>query len=251
MSDNTDGVKEISEVIASPGSPTGEDGKGFYDDIPEPQQEGQPDEVEEVQDEEPENVDKKGAQHRIKELNEKAKAEKARADSLAEQLEKLTATSPTPNWDELNQPLPTDDNGQVDAAEFEKRVLAKAAAISEIKSAQSQMVQRINAEAQEVMAKYPILNPDVESHDKELSESVTEAALAYVKANPTASLKKFVDKLMAPYERSISKQVGGLTETITKQAVETALRPNSAPKGEKRLEDMSLAEMEAHLGKVY
>ena len=198
------------------------------------------------------HIDKKGAEYRIRELNEKAKAAEAKADSLAKQIEKLTTNSqPQQSWDQLNQPLPTDESGQVDAAEFEKRILAKASAIAELQTARTQHVERVNREATKVMERYPILNTDLEGSDKELAESVASATLAYIRANPTASLEKFVDGLMKPYERAVSKQVGGMQEIITKQAAETALRPSSAPKSEKNFKDLSMKEMEERLGLVY
>jgi hypothetical protein len=253
MSDQTDGVKDISEVVTATDSPAVDYDKDFDSDIPEPQEVDQPSEAEDSQDDESEqHVDKKGANHRIRELNEKAKAEKARADSLAKQIDKLTASSqPQQSWEQLNQPLPTDESGQVDAATFERQILAKASALAELQAARVQHVNRVNAEANEVLKEYPVLDPGADNYDPELSEGITEAALAYVQANPTKSLKDYVNKLMKPYTRSVTKQVSGMAETITKQAAETALRPNSSPKGEKRLEEMSLEEMEARFGKVY
>lgn len=252
MADTMPDVKDISEV--TPQVSSTENDKDFYSDIPEPIEEtATPKEVEEtpeVKDEK--HIDKKDANYRIRELNGEAKTAKAEAASLRKKIEELTAVSqPQQSWEQLNQPFKTDDNGQVDAAEFEKNVLAKAAAIAELKMAQSQHVARVNSEAEKVIEEYSVLNPESDSYDSELSESVTEAALAYVKQNPTASLKKFVDGLMKPYTRAISKQVGGMQEQLTKQVAETAIRPSSAPKSEKNIAEMSMKEMEQKLGIVY
>lgn len=251
MADEAQDVKDISEVTPTDSSTV--DDKDLYAGIEEPKGEIEtPEATPEPEVENEKHIDKKGADYRIRELNEKAKAEKARADSLAKQIEELTASSqPQQSWDQLNQPLPTDESGQVDAAEFERRILAKAQAMAEMQVARTQHIQRVNTEAQKVMEEYSVLNPDTDKYDPELSESIAAASLAYVRANPTASLKKFVDGLMKPYTRSIGKQAGEMQEIITKQAAETALRPSSAPKSEKKLEDMSLQEMEERLGKVY
>lgn len=252
MADTMPDVKDISEVTQSVSST--EDGKDFYSDIPEPKEEiATPEpEVKEVEQEDEKHVDKKGAQSRIRELNAEAKAAKAETESLKKKIAELTTVSqPQQTWEQLSQPLQTDDNGQVDAAEFEKNLLAKASAIAELKLAQQQHIARVNSEAEKVMEKYSVLDPDSDGYDPELSESVTAAALAYVQANPTQSLKKFVDGLMKPYTRSISKQVGGMQEQLTKQVAETALRPSSAPKSEKNIAEMSMKEMEEKLGLVY
>jgi hypothetical protein len=242
---------DVVEQVAAEES-SSESNKNLYEGIEEPKGEVETPESQEPKVEDEKHIDKKGASYRIQELNEKAKAAEAKADSLAKQIEQLTASSqPQQSWDQLNQPLPTDDNGQVDAAEFEKRILAKASAIAELQTARTQHVSRVNQEAQSVMEEYSVLNPDSEGYDKDLSESIAQASLAYVRQNPTASLKKFVDGLMKPYAKAVSKQAGDMQEIITKQAAETALRPGSAPKGEKRFEELSLKEMEEKLGLVY
>lgn len=248
MADIQPDVQE--EAVPQESSP--DSSKDLYEGIPEPKGEVEAPKAEEPKVEDEKHIDKKGAQYRIQELNEKAKAAEAKADSLAKQIEELTASSqPQQSWDQLNQPLPTDDNGQVDAVEFEKRILAKASAIAELQNARAQHVARVNQEASKVMEEYSVLNPDSEGYDKDLSQSIAEASLAFVKQNPTASLKKFVDGLMKPYAKAISKQAGEMQEIITKQAAETARRPGSAPKSEKRFEELSLKEMEEKLGIVY
>lgn len=249
MADIMPDVQE--EVVTQESSP--ESNKESYLGVDEPRAEVETAKEEAAPEQDNEkHIDKKGAEYRIRELNEKAKAAEAKADSLAKQIEQLTTNSqPQQSWDQLNQPLPTDESGQVDAAEFEKRILAKAQAIAELQTARTQHIERVNREAAKVMEEYSVLNPDSDSYDPELSDSVAKASLAFVRQNPTDSLKKFVDGLMKPYTRSISKQVGGMQEIITKQAAETALRPSSAPKSEKRFEDLSLKEMEERLGKVY
>lgn len=247
-----DGVIDISGATTGSATPADESSKDFYSDIPEPEasEESAPSEVAEeteVQEEKPEQS-KKGAEARIRQLNEQRKAEQQRADSLARQLEEMQAMTQfqQPQYD-FNQPYAE----TATAEEVEARAVQKALAISELQYQQRAHAQRVQQEANEAMNQYPELNPDSDQHDPELSEAITEAGLAYVRANPTKSLKAYINKLMSPYKRSVQKEVGNLASTVTKQVAQQALRPTSTPKGEKRPEDMTIEELEARLGKVY
>jgi len=98
---------------------------------------------------------------------------------------------------------------------------------------------------------YSQLDPDSDNFDQELSDVITEATEAYVKANPyTASVKKFVAKLMKPYKGAVEKEVGQASEQIAKQASQAALRPTSVRKPEKSAAEKSIAELEDELGLV-
>ncbi len=255
MSQEDTGVKEIEEVVTPPESPTSDNDKDFYSDIPEPKTEAEDsaslDEVEAGSgEEESETASNKGAKDRIRELNSKAKAEKERAESLARQVEELTAASQMPQFD-LGANLPQSESGEITAEELEARILHKAAALSELRLHQQQAAQKVQQEANEVMQDFQELNPDSDEYDSELSEAITEASLAYVRANPGKSLKQYVHKLMKPYKRAIQKEVGDMADTVTRQAAEKALRPTSTPKGGKRTEDLSERELEEKLGLVY
>lgn len=114
-----------------------------------------------------------------------------------------------------------------------------------------QVIERINRESSETEKAYPQLNPDSEEYDKELSESISQASLAYIRTNPAGSLTKFVDGLMKPYMRSINKSVASQQTEIVKQASQTAMRPNQVPASEKKAQDMDLKELEKKLGVVY
>ena len=102
------------------------------------------------------------------------------------------------------------------------------------------------------MRLYPELDPESDSFDKELSESVTEATLAYVKSEPyTASPKKFVDKMMKPYRRAVTKEVGKASENIARQVSQAAQRPTSVSTGGKKSDnELSIKELEDKYGIV-
>ena len=98
------------------------------------------------------------------------------------------------------------------------------------------------------MKAHPELDPDNDLFDKDLSDAVTESSLAYVRANPMASIKDHVNRLMKPYKKSLTKAVGKETENLVKQVSETALRPTNVPSTEKSVKDMSIKELEQKLG---
>jgi hypothetical protein len=121
----------------------------------------------------------------------------------------------------------------------------------DLKMKQSEAISRIDKESSEVMRAYPQLDPDSDSFDKELSETVSEAIEAQVRLNPySASVKKFADKLMKPFNKAVSNGVAQEKETITKQVSQSALRPTAIRTPEKKTEEMSIAELEAKLGIV-
>lgn len=210
--------------------------------------EGAPEQVE------TEERPRKGAQSRIKELNTKVK-------SLEEKLAELTSpvglqTNYQPQFNPT-EPIVADGeeisvqelNQRI--AQRDQRLLQQANAHSELRMKQTEAVNRINSEAVSVIRKYPQLDPDNENFDQELSDSITEATESYVKAQPySASVSQFVDKLMKPYTRAVEKEVGKATANIAKQVTETALRPTSIQKGEKKASELSIAELEAKLGVV-
>lgn len=197
---------------------------------------------------------KKGAESRIRELNARARSAEEKAKSLEAQLAELTSpvgdTGKTPDYTPQDIVKPGEE---VDANEWGKRILSQAAAIAELKSRQSEAVNRINNEATQVIQLYPELDPDSDSFNKELSDSITEATLAHVKANPyNASPKKFVEKLMRPYKQAVENEVGKANENLAKQVSQAALRPTSVTTaGKKSYSEKTIAELEAELGVEY
>lgn len=204
---------------------------------------------------ETEGESRRSAQSRIRELNSQKKAAEEEARSLRDKLEELT--SPVGLNEQQFNNVPQDnniyaDNGQVDPDKFRAQVLQEAEARADLKIRQSEAIGRINSEASEVLRDFPELDPKSESFNKDLSESITEATEAYVKGNPySASVKKFVAKLMKPYKGAVEREVGQATENIAKQVSQAALRPTSVRKQEKAAGEKSIAELEAELGMVH
>lgn len=212
---------------------------------------------------EAEEAPKKGAQARIRELNAKARTATEEVQSLKRQLADLTGIAPQDGGPTIpyNPQEPIIRPGEeIDGAELSRRLEAhtaraeaRAAAQAELKYRQLEAITRINNEAAAATAAYPELDPDSETFDKELSESVTEACLAYVRQNPySASPKAFVDKLMKPFKRAVTQEVGKAQEVIARQASGAAQRPTAVSSaGKKAHKDMSIKELEAELGIEY
>lgn len=212
---------------------------------------------------------KKGAESRIRELNAKAKQaeadaqkERAEKESLARKIQELTDSvesqgQPQPSGYDPNKPLiapgeeVTQEELQRRVAERDKWLLQQANNMTRFEIAKKETLDRVNRESNEAIKAYPQLDPDSDSFDDELSESVSQATLSFVRTNPTGSVKKFVDGLMKPYIRSLDKSVASQQGEIVKQASQTAMRPNNVPSTEKKAEDMDLKELEKKLGIVY
>jgi len=216
---------------------------------------------------------KKSASHRIRELNEEknlaveeAVRAKEQVRSLEDKIAEITGHNVPTGENQYNppafgetEPEPIVKPGEeyIDPQVLEERLKARdeanfkrTQALIELQSARERNFERINKEAQSAVKKYPELDPDSEQFDKDLSDTITEATEAYVKANPLGSVKTFVDRLIKPYKRSIDQAVGEQKEVLTKQASQGALRPTQVPKGEKPFEELSLKEMEERLGGI-
>lgn len=198
----------------------------------------------------PETVEtpKKGAQARIRELNSEKNKAVEKAKSLEQKLAELTGqVDQVPQTPYIPQ---IDAGGEVSPEQYRADVQKSAMSAAQLLIAQNNSINRINSEARDVLQKYPQLDPDSEHFDVELSESITEATEAYVKSNPYgASPKKFVDKLMKPYQRAVMKEVGQEKENLAKQVSQSATRPTSVTtKGGKSDTEKSIAELEAELG---
>jgi hypothetical protein len=215
----------------------------------------------EAEAEETEEAQKKGYSQRVRELNTRAKMAEERAKSLEERVAELTRTQDVPNvyqqFDAPAEPL-IKPGEEIDAFELnkrleerERRIIAGADATSLLRSKQSEAISRINTESSEAMRTYPELDPDSDTFNKELSETVTEAVEAHIKADPyNASVKKFVSRLMKPYLGAVTREVGKTTETLAKQVSESALRPTNVHKPEKTATEMTQEELEQRLGIV-
>jgi len=261
--DEPKGVKESGDETATEESPTQEQ---TAEEVEQPEVEV----TAETEGEATETVEskKKGYEARVRELNAKANAEaearvkaEAKAQSLAEKLAELTSGSTTGDFQipQYNPQEPLIAAGEeIDVNELNKRqsereakILQQMRAEAELGRKQSEAIGRINNEALDSVRKYPELDPDSDSYNSELSETITEAVEAYVKANPySASVLKFVDKLMKPYKGAVTKEVGEASENLAKQVSQSALKPTSIRKVEKMAQEKTIEELEQELGIV-
>lgn len=218
--------------------------------------------VEQPTKEENDQPPKKGAESRIRELNSQVKQERAEKESLARQIQELTGSVEPQGYKpdngyNPNQPLVapgeevTIEELNARQAKRDQWLLQQADNMARFREQQRETINRINNESSQAEKAYPQLNPDSDAYDEELSNSIAEASLAFVKSNPAGSLTKFVDGLMKPYMRSLDRSVASQQTEITKQAFQTAMRPNNVPSTEKKVEDMDIKELEKKLGVVY
>ena len=256
-------LNEVAEpVTAETESPTVETNDIEVQQEETPASESESEETIEQPTKEVDQPQKKGAESRIRELNSQVKKERAEKESLAQKIQELTGSvepqgyQPSNGYDP-NVPLiapgeeVTQEELQRRVAQRDQWLLQQANNMTRFEIAKKDTIDRINKETNESIKAYPQLDPDSDSFDDELSESISQATLSYVKTNPTGSVKKFVDGLMKPYMRSLDKSVASQQTEITKQASQTAMRPNSIPSTEKKFEEMDIKEMEKKLGIVY
>jgi hypothetical protein len=188
---------------------------------------------------------KKGAESRIRELNAEKKEALAKVQSLAQRLEEVTRI-PQGMPESFPQPEPGSD---ISPAQYEADVTRKADSLITIRLKQQERINDIKSESLEAVRAYPELDPTSDSFDEKLSNTVTKATEAYIRSDPyKASVKGFVDELMEPYKRLVTKEVGQQTANLAKQVAETALRPTGVKTPVKANSDKTLEEMEAELG---
>lgn len=247
---------------SSDATPVSEETTEEVQEVPE-QAESTEEAQPEAESTETEDSSKKGYNNRVRELVAEKKAAEAEAKSLKQKMAELTGSDEPGAGQFQQQQTPPDEplikpGEEIDAVELdrrlrqrEQRLLQMAESRAELKTRQYEAINRINSEANEVMQQFPELNPDSDNYNRELSDTVTEAAEAYVKANPySASVKEFVGRLMKPYQGAVTKEVGKATETIAKQVSQAALKPTSIQPKEKSAQEKSIAELEEELGIV-
>jgi hypothetical protein len=189
---------------------------------------------------------KKTAQHRIKELDAANKAKEEKIKSLEDKMAEFTGSV-----EPQDQYIPQPQAGQeISPEQYQQDVARSADAIVNFRLQQERVLNRINSEASESVRTHPELDPKSDKFDKDLSESVTTATLAYARVNPTKSVKEFVDSLMKPYRKAVDRQDGEAQEKIAKQVSEAALKPTQVRTVEKEARDMSVEELEKKLGVI-
>lgn len=190
----------------------------------------------------PRKEGRKTAESRIRELVTEKKAAEQRAESLADQVKKATSYKPEQNY----QPQQSDETELT----YEE-LMRRNDALINIRLAQQENIHRVQQESLEATNAYPELNPESDAFDSELSESISQATMAKIQADPTSNVRGFVDQLMRPYKRSLEKQASGQKEAITKQVSQQAVRPTQVQEQEKPFSELSIEEMEKKLERVY
>jgi hypothetical protein len=216
---------------------------------------------------ETEDSSKKGATKRIRELVSDKKQAEEKVKSLEDIVAKLKGsvepalqvqTQAQQSQNLVYEPI-VKPGEEVDINELDRRVQDREQRLkqeirteTDLKNKQSEAINRHINELAEARKLYPQLDSDSDSFDKDLSESVTEAAEAFIWQNPyTASAKTFISKMMKPYERAVTKEVGKVTENIAKQVSQTATRPTSvSTKGGKNDSELTIKELEDKYGVV-
>lgn len=203
---------------------------------------------------------KKGYSARVQELANAKKAAEEEARSLRVKLGELTrnvpnAESQLPQVDSLPPLVSPGEEVTVDEinrrqAERDKLLLERASRVSQLQSKRELAIERINREAKDLTRKYGELDPQSDVFDSELSSAVTEAAEAYVRANPEKSLEEFVDKQMKLHRRAVTREEKAVQAEVSKQQSQTAIRPSVAKTEDKKFAELSIAEMESKLGIV-
>lgn len=188
------------------------------------------------------DAEKKAAETRAQQAEEKAK-------SLVDQMAELTG-SVDPGAQAPYTPQ-VEPGSELTPEQYQADVARAADSIVQLRMKQKEVLDKVNNESRDAIKSHPKLDPSSGEFDRELSESISSATLALISRNPTASVKKFVDSLMKPYERSVAREVGEASEKMAKQVSETALRPTSVQEQGKSVAEKTLKEMEDDLGIVY
>lgn len=210
------------------------------------------DEADDSEQDEPETRKKdRSARGRISDLTHERDRERQARLEAEQRLQALTG-----NNGDFGLELPTlpqlKPGEEVTPEQYQAHVAQTAQAITRIEIERERNNNRIRNEITDAINEYQELDPKKsDSFDKDLSDTITSSVEVFLKANPTGSVKEYIDKMMKPYRRSVEKAVGRRSEAVAKQASQAALRPSQPVKGQKKFEDLSLEEMEKRLGKVY
>lgn len=191
----------------------------------------------------PEEDEKKetGASKRIQGLVRDKKQLQEKVEDLSTKLETFTQ-----GLNNYEPNIPNSGEGERDLTLDDLRALTR------MEIEKEKAINRINNEAKEAVSKYPQLDPNSDSFDPDLNDSVTTAVYHAVRGNPTTSVTSLVDKLMKPFKKSVESAIASEKSNLAKQAAESAMRPSShVDKTEKSVEDMSIEEIKEKYGVVY
>lgn len=196
------------------------------------------------------------SEKRIRDLAAKLKQQQEEPVASASQQQSKDNAQVTPPAD-----LPLFQDGEnLSVDEANKRLVQAADAIAQARISQAlgQYEQRqqgiarasqLDADLASIETKYPALNPDSSDHDANLTAKVSQLYETAVAGNPNLRLADFVDGVMDLANITATKQSSKVTKSLVKQAAEGAVTPSTKKQsGKKAFSDMSLDEMEQHLG---
>lgn len=213
-----------------------------------------PDEGETIEtEEEAGTIKKKSAQSRIQQLNAELKKERERNRSLEETVHSVHKENEENPFSPENNPLPEisepNQNGEITREQYVQDVQKNAQRAVQMVLLKQNQAQ----EARKAMEMYPQLDPNSDQFDQDISDAITETVDAQSRLNPRISVLATVNKLMKPYKKAAENAVSGHQRDIAHQVATAGIRPtqNAIPPKTKTPDEMTEAELEAKLGKVY
>lgn len=198
-------------------------------------------------------IKKKSAQSRIQQLNADLKKERERNRSLEETVHGVHRDNEENPFSPENNPLPEvsepNANGEITREQYVQDVQKNAQRAVQMVLLKQNQAQ----EARKAMELYPQLDPNSDDFDEDISDAVTKSVDAQSRLNPRISVLATVESLMKPYKKVADNAVSGHQRDIAHQVATAGIRPtqNATPPKVKTPEEMTEAELEAKLGKVY
>ena len=186
-----------------------------------------------------------GAEKRIHQLVDERDEYKSKVEDLSSRLAELT----TGKQDDAE--IPQYQQQYPDTSGERELTIDDLRAIARLEVEKERTISRIQAEGQEAIKTYSVLDKSSPDFDPDVNEAVTSAVYLEIQRDPSQSVKKLTEKYMKPYLKAAERAVGQEKETLAKQVSETALRPSNIKGNDKKFHEKSLEEMEQELGMVY
>lgn len=184
-----------------------------------------------------------GAEKRIHKLVDKVKEKDSVIEDLTSKLAELQSgdvpQGEYPQYSSNNQ------DGERELTIDDLRTIAR------LEVDKERTVNRINAEAREVIRFYPELDQKNDAFDPDINDAVTSAVWLEIQRDPSKSVTELTEKYMKPYVQVAERAIGKEKTNLAKQVSDGALRPVNIKSVDKKAEDMTIAELESTLEMVY
>ena len=218
-------VTETGETVTSEGESATPEQTASEDTPVEPVT---AEETDELSDEEKSTLSVK-ANKRIRQLAQAKKAAEERANSL-EALVNAPASEEPEYPQSLNklpwgggEPQPT----EVTQEQYEAHLTQRADTMAQIRAAEVERRMQLKSDLKDVQAKHPELDEGSEEYDSELNETLSDMFEKQMRADPTARLTDFVDKVMDLRKTGEEKGKSKVTVAMAKQASESVVTPSA------------------------